>query len=84
MNIKLNDKVKLNSALFLVLGSGFFDYDASWSVFYDDYFRLKQNGFDTNYVPTNALIRAEVNNRQFGWIPKISLGAFKWKFNYRR
>ncbi len=70
---KLNDKVKLNSALFLVLGSGFFDYDASWSVFYDDYFRLKQNGFDTNYVPTNALIRAEVNNRQFGWIPKISL-----------
>jgi len=68
-----NEKVKLNSALFLVLGSGFFDYDGSWSVFYDDYFRLKQNGYDTNYVPTNALIRAQVENKQFGWIPRISI-----------
>ncbi len=68
-----NEKVKLNSALFLVLGSGFFDYDGSWSVFYDDYFRLKQNGFDSNYVPTNALIRAQVENKQFGWISRISI-----------
>jgi iron complex outermembrane receptor protein len=65
-------KLKFNSAMFLVLGSGFFDYDGSWSTYYDDYFRLKQNGFDTNYVPTNALIKAQVNNVQFGWIPKIS------------
>ena len=69
---QLNEKTKLNSALFLVLGSGFFDYDGSWSVFYDDYFRLKQNGFDTSFIPTNALIRAEVRNKQFGWIPKFS------------
>jgi iron complex outermembrane receptor protein len=62
----------MNSALFLVLGSGFFDYDGSWSVFYDDYFRLKINGYDSTLIPTNALIRAEVNNKQFGWIPKIS------------
>jgi iron complex outermembrane receptor protein len=69
----LNDKIKLNSALFLVIGKGFFDYDGSWSVYYDDYFRLKQNGFDTNYVPTNALIRAQVENKQFGWIPRVSI-----------
>lgn len=69
---QLNEKTKLNSALFLVLGSGFFDYDGSWSVFYDDYFRLRQNGFDTSFIPTNALIRAEVKNKQFGWIPKFS------------
>ncbi len=69
---QLNEKTKLNSALFLVLGSGFFDYDGSWSVFYDDYFRLKQNGFDTSFIPTNALIRAQVENKQFGWIPKFS------------
>lgn len=69
---QLNEKTKLNSALFLVLGSGFFDYDGSWSVFYDDYFRLRQNGFDTSFIPTNALIRAEVENKQFGWIPKFS------------
>jgi iron complex outermembrane receptor protein len=63
----------MNSALFLVLGEGFFDYDGSWSVFYDDYFRLKENGFDTSYIPTNALIRAQVENKQFGWIPRFSL-----------
>ncbi len=69
---QVNKKIKINSALFLVLGSGFFDYDGSWSVFYDDYFRLKINGYDSTLIPTNALIRAEVNNKQFGWIPKIS------------
>ena len=68
-----NKNVKLNSALFLVLGSGFFDYDGSWSVYYDDYFRLKLNGFDSTIIPTNALIRAQVENKQFGWIPKISI-----------
>lgn len=70
---QIDDKLKMNSALFLVLGEGFFDYDGSWSVFYDDYFRLKENGFDTSYIPTNALIRAQVENKQFGWIPRFSL-----------
>ncbi len=69
---QLNDKMKLNSALFLVLGSGFFDYDGSWSVYYDDYFRLVLNGFDSTMIPTNALIRAQVENKQIGWIPKFS------------
>jgi iron complex outermembrane receptor protein len=69
---QFNSKVKLNSALFYVLGSGFFDYDGSWSVFYDDYFRLKVNGYDSTMIPTNALIRAQVENKQFGWIPKVS------------
>ncbi|UCH65287.1 MAG: TonB-dependent receptor [Ignavibacterium sp.] len=70
---QINSELKFNSALFLVLGDGFFDYDGSWSVFYDDYFRLKENGFDTSYVPTNALIRAMVENTQYGWIPRFSL-----------
>ena len=69
----LNDEMKINSALFLVLGSGFFDYDGSWSVYYDDYFRLKLNGFDSTMIPANVLIRAQVENRQFGWIPKFSV-----------
>lgn len=71
--LKINPKVKFNSALFLVLGSGFFDYDGSWSVYYDDYFRLKLNGYDTLFIPANALIRAQVENKQFGWIPKLSI-----------
>jgi len=70
---QFNQKIKFNSAAFLVLGSGFFDYDGSWSVYYDDYFRLKQNGFDTTYIPTNALIRAQVENKQYGWIPRLSI-----------
>lgn len=69
----LKDNLKFNSALFYVYGSGFFDYDGSWSVFYDDYFRLKSNGFDSTQIPVNAIIRAQVENKQFGWIPKISI-----------
>ncbi|MFI5237532.1 MAG: TonB-dependent receptor domain-containing protein, partial [Ignavibacteriales bacterium] len=69
---QISKKFKMNSALFLVLGDGFFDYDGSWSVYYNDYFRLRQNGFDTSYIPTNALIHAQVNNTQFGWIPRFS------------
>lgn len=71
--LKLNDDVTINSALFLVIGSGFFDYDGSWSIFYDDYFRLLQNGYDSNYIPVNALIRAQVENKQFGWIPRVRI-----------
>jgi iron complex outermembrane receptor protein len=71
--IKINDNAKFNSALFLIIGEGFFDYDGSWSVFYDDYFRLRANGFDTNFTPTNAIIRAQVENKQYGWIPRLSI-----------
>lgn len=70
---KLSDNLKINSALFLVIGEGFFDYDGSWSIYYDDYFRLRANGFDTNYIPTNSIIRAMVENKQYGWIPRLSL-----------
>lgn len=71
--LKLSDKVSINSALFYVLGKGFFDYDGSWSIYYDDYFRLKMNGYDPNKIPTNALIRAMVENKQWGWIPRLSV-----------
>lgn len=70
--LKINDNTTFNSALFLVLGKGFFDYDGSWSIYEDDYFRLKENGFDSLMIPTNALIRAQVENKQWGWIPRIS------------
>jgi len=69
---KINKHLTLNSALFLVKGDGFFDYDGSWSIYYDDYFRLKLNGFDSTKVPQNALIRAMVENTQWGWIPRLS------------
>lgn len=69
---KLSNDVSINSALFLVLGNGFFDYDASWAD--TSYFRLtKEFGFNAKANPDNALIRAMVNNKQWGWIPRVSI-----------
>ena len=74
---KLNDRVTLNSALFLVIGKGFFDYDGSWAPY--SYFRLTpQNGYDISGDPdtlylANTLIRAQVENNQWGWIPRINI-----------
>ena len=70
--IKIAKNLTLNNALFLVLGEGFFDYDGSWSIYYDDYFRLKQNGFDSNFIPQNSIIHAVVKNKQWGIIPRLT------------
>jgi iron complex outermembrane recepter protein len=72
---KINDDVVLNSALFYINGSGFFNYDGSWAD--TSYFRLtKQNGFSSAGNPGNALIGAWVENKQGGWIPRLS-----WKYS---
>jgi iron complex outermembrane recepter protein len=69
---KASDNVTINSALFLVLGNGFFDYDASWAD--TSYLRLtKENGFNATTNPGNALIHAIVDNTQWGWIPRVSI-----------
>lgn len=70
--MRLSNDITLNSALFLVIGEGFFDYDGSWSVYYDDYFRLKANGYTEDDLPTSAFIRAQVENKQWGWLPKLT------------
>jgi iron complex outermembrane recepter protein len=68
----INENVSFNSALFLVLGKGFFDYDGSWGD--TTYFRLtQQNGFQPIGNPQNALIRAMVENTQYGWIPRLNI-----------
>ncbi len=70
--LQLNDKVTINSALFLVIGNGFFDFDGSWAD--TSYLRLThQNGFNPNGNPVNVLIRAQVENTQYGWIPRVSI-----------
>lgn len=73
---RLSPGVTLSNTLFLVLGDGFFDYDGSWAPL--SYFRVTPaNGFavagdpDTLYLP-GALIRAEVTNRQWGWLPRVA------------
>ncbi len=70
--LKLNEKITINSALFLVVGNGFFDFDGSWAD--TSYLRLTHaNGFNPNGNPVNVLIRAQVENTQFGWIPRVSI-----------
>ncbi len=73
---KLGEDVTLSNALFHVTGSGFFDYDGSWAPY--SYYRITpDNGFpvagdpDTLYI-AGALIRAYVDNRQTGWLPRLS------------
>ncbi len=69
--INLTNNITLNSALFLIIGNGYFDYDASWAD--SSYFRLTyNNGFNPTSNPGNAIIRAMVENKQWGWIPRIS------------
>ncbi len=68
---KINENLNLNSALFMILGNGYFDYDASWAD--TSYFRLtNQYGFNLNDNPVNSIIRAKVENKQYGWIPRLS------------
>ncbi|MCF8435243.1 MAG: TonB-dependent receptor [Ignavibacteriales bacterium] len=73
--IKINDNLTINSSLFLILGNGYFDYDGSWANY--SYFRLSNDyGFDIQGDPDtlylqNTLIRAQVENKQWGWIPRI-------------
>jgi iron complex outermembrane receptor protein len=69
---QINQKLKFNSSLFLVLGNGFFDFDGSWAD--TTYLRLTDdNGFMATQNPVNTLIRARVENTQYGWIPRFSL-----------
>ena len=74
---RLGEDLTLSNALFHVAGKGFFDYDGSWAPY--SYYRITaDNGFsvagdpDTLFIP-NALIRAFVDNRQTGWLPRLSV-----------
>ena len=74
---QLSRSVTLNNTFFFIEGKGFFDYDGSWAPY--SYFRISpQYGFavqgdpDTLFLP-GALIRATVHNRQYGWLPRVTL-----------
>ncbi len=69
---KLSPGVILHNTLFYYTGDGYFDYDASWA----DTTMLRLGsayGFPTSQNPQNALVRAFVGNRQFGWLPRVEI-----------
>ncbi|MBI3005619.1 MAG: TonB-dependent receptor [Ignavibacteriales bacterium] len=69
---RLSPGTKLNNTLFLVIGEGYFDYDASWA----DTSTLRigsEYGFPTNQNPSNAIVRGFVGNKQWGWLPRVNI-----------
>jgi iron complex outermembrane receptor protein len=69
---KISPGITFNSALFLVLGQGFYDYDGSWAD--TNYLRLtSQFGFHPTQNPQDVLIKAEDDNTQYGWDPRLSI-----------
>lgn len=73
--IKLSKSIKFNNAVFLVIGEGFFDYDGSWADKYffrltEDNPRISLEDYD-NINLNNVLIREQVENKQFGIIPRL-------------
>lgn len=69
--MNISKKLTLNTALFLVIGQGFFDYDGSWAD--TTYLRLTgEYGFNPTSNPQNVLIRAQVENVQYGFIPRVN------------
>ncbi|MGB9772749.1 MAG: TonB-dependent receptor [Bacteroidota bacterium] len=68
---RISPTLRLNSALFYIYGAGFFDYDGSWAD--TSYFRLtSEYGFHPTGNPQNALIRAYVEGKQFGILPRLT------------
>ncbi len=62
----------LNNTVFLILGSGFYNYDGSWAD--TNYFRItSQYGFHPTQNPTDALIHAFEGESQFGWLPRLTI-----------
>ncbi len=69
--LKLSDAATFNSAFYLVTGSGFFDYDGT-GLDTTSLHLISQDGFSPVQNPSDLLIKAEVDNKQYGWIPKLS------------
>jgi iron complex outermembrane receptor protein len=69
---RISPDVTFNSALFLVFGTGFFDYDGSWAD--TAYLRISsQYGLYPTQNPNDVLIKAEDDNTQYGWDPRLSI-----------
>jgi iron complex outermembrane receptor protein len=69
-DIFLTENLTLKSSLFYYTGAGYFDYDAYWA----DAATLRLTpdyGFPAGVNPTNSIIRATVENKQGGWIPRL-------------
>lgn len=72
----LSPDATLNNTFFYVQGGGYFDFDGSWAD--TTYYRLTaENGFSPAGNPGQSVIRAFVNNRHGGWLPRLKVTTRK-------
>ncbi|HLB00125.1 MAG TPA: TonB-dependent receptor [Bacteroidota bacterium] len=72
--LRLSPRLTISNTFFHYRGDGFFDYDASWAD--TALLRLGYDyGIPTDANPVDALVRATVENRQSGWLPRVNLIA---------
>jgi len=67
-----SDNLTFKSALFYYTGSGYFNYDGSWT----DSTMLRwtsANGYNPTQNPVNALLEGYVADHQGGWLPSMIL-----------
>lgn len=64
-DLKLDDHLWLKNTIFYMSGDGFFDFNASYGT--HDYFRIDPSVT----IPADIMMRAFVDNDQFGWLPQI-------------
>lgn len=64
-DLKLGENLWLKNTFFFLSGDGFFDFNANYGD--NNYFRLNPQFT----IPSDIMMRAFVDNDQFGWIPQI-------------
>lgn len=68
----LSPFLTLNNTIFFYSGNGYYDYDASWAD--TSMLRLGYSyGIPAQQNPYNTLVRADVGNRQWGWLPRLEI-----------
>lgn len=82
---QLSSNVTLNNTVFYVQGDGEFDFDGTWvqpftGYKHSDYYRVSKPyaeayGFTavTDTTLGDELVRAFVGNKQWGWIPRLTI-----------
>ncbi|MBI5214706.1 MAG: TonB-dependent receptor [Ignavibacteriae bacterium] len=69
---RLSPTYTLYNTLFFYTGEGSFDYDASWAD--TSALRIGSDwGIPATENPSNTLVRAYVENQQFGWLPRLEI-----------
>jgi iron complex outermembrane receptor protein len=64
-DLRLGSDLWLKNTFFFMSGDGFFDFNANYGD--NNYFRLDPS----IQIPSDIMMRAFVDNDQFGWIPQI-------------